>query len=251
MHSDLKERSVPVGLPPPSGLTLTVTCTSEIPVFRFQASTATVSSRWMKTCQLIDDWSFFSPPYGSNFPLIRLSLPLRVSWSNGWDPQTPFWMSAWCRTWSGCWAMQRCHSCDPHGEEQTLWRNDDYHVRVKSGEIRAAHTMFLPFCFSWISVLLSLLAPNHRWVLPVELLHGLTFACGWGAGCEKSKALVRAKRTSTHWYNDIAISWRSLTCSYYIYSYLVDIILLRLMILYIFPGKGTSWPRINSGEILI
>ena len=31
-----------------------------------------------------------------------------------------------------------------------------------------------------------------RCVLPVELLHGLTFACGWGAGCEKSKALVRS-----------------------------------------------------------
>ncbi|GAX86214.1 hypothetical protein CEUSTIGMA_g13627.t1 [Chlamydomonas eustigma] len=27
-------------------------------------------------------------------------------------------------------------------------------------------------------------------VLPIELLHGLTFACGWGAGCEKSKALA-------------------------------------------------------------
>jgi predicted MFS family arabinose efflux permease len=27
-------------------------------------------------------------------------------------------------------------------------------------------------------------------VLPIELLHGLTFACGWGAGCEKSKSLA-------------------------------------------------------------
>ncbi len=28
------------------------------------------------------------------------------------------------------------------------------------------------------------------WVLPIETLHGLTFACGWGAGTEKSKALA-------------------------------------------------------------
>eukprot|EP00955_Chlamydomonas_euryale_P039236 351335-Chlamydomonas_euryale.AAC.6 len=28
------------------------------------------------------------------------------------------------------------------------------------------------------------------WVLPVECLHGLTFGAGWGAGCEKSKALA-------------------------------------------------------------
>ena len=29
-----------------------------------------------------------------------------------------------------------------------------------------------------------------RWVLTIEPLHGLTFGCGWGAGCEKSKALA-------------------------------------------------------------
>ncbi|KAG1659725.1 hypothetical protein FOA52_012265 [Chlamydomonas sp. UWO 241] len=28
------------------------------------------------------------------------------------------------------------------------------------------------------------------WVLPIEVLHGFTFGAGWGAGCEKSKALA-------------------------------------------------------------
>eukprot|EP00195_Chlamydomonas_chlamydogama_P009612 CAMPEP_0202895978 /NCGR_PEP_ID=MMETSP1392-20130828/5071_1 /ASSEMBLY_ACC=CAM_ASM_000868 /TAXON_ID=225041 /ORGANISM="Chlamydomonas chlamydogama, Strain SAG 11-48b" /LENGTH=574 /DNA_ID=CAMNT_0049581183 /DNA_START=53 /DNA_END=1777 /DNA_ORIENTATION=- len=32
--------------------------------------------------------------------------------------------------------------------------------------------------------------PSPWFVLLIEPLHGLTFACGWGAGCEKSKALA-------------------------------------------------------------
>lgn len=33
-------------------------------------------------------------------------------------------------------------------------------------------------------------APSVMWVLPIEALHGITFACGWGAGTVKCKQLA-------------------------------------------------------------
>lgn len=35
------------------------------------------------------------------------------------------------------------------------------------------------------------------WIMPIELLHGLTFACGFGAACEK----VASINTSVHGRN--------------------------------------------------